>query len=316
MSPVDDADIDRIRAEAAAWLARLRSDSVLPDEQAGFQRWLAEDSRHAAAFDAITSVWDLVGGLDHSRPMRYVAPPRTDRRAVLIGAALAASCAVGAGLWFRERGETYETAMGEQRRIALADGSWITLDTDTQATVWLHSSKREIALERGRAYFEVAPDANRPFVVTAGNASVTAIGTAFDVKRYSNALAVILEHGKVKVALGTPGTRDIVMVPGDRLVAMDGASPKLDRPDLSLLMAWRHGRLGFDNETLAAAVAEMNRYGQKPLVIADPAIANWRVSGLFGAGDGEAFAKSVAVLLPVSEVATPTEIVLSRARDK
>jgi transmembrane sensor len=316
MSPVDDNDVEHIRAQAAAWLARLRSNAVRPEEQTGFQVWLAEDMRHAAAFDAVTGVWDLVGGLDHARPMRYVPPSRTNRRAVLLGAALLAAGACGAGIWFVERGDSYSTAVGETRRVALADGSWITLDTDTRVTVWLRGARREIALEQGRAHFEVAPDSSRPFVVTAGIASVTAVGTAFDVRHESGALSVILEHGRVKVALGTPGSRDIDLVPGDRLISAPGEPPRLDRPDLSFLLAWRQGRLGFDGETLSSAVAEFNRYGGRPLVIGDPAIANLRISGLFSTGDSDAFARSVATLLPVAADAGPTEIVLNSAKRK
>ncbi len=314
MSPLDDKDVDRIRAEAAALFARWRSSAVCPEEQAGFQVWLAEDARHAAAFDAITGVWDLVGGLNHARPMRYVPPPRTNRRTVLFGAGFLAAAALGTGLWMMERGESYSTAIGEQRRVALADGSWVTLDTDTQITVWLRAGRREIILEQGRAFFEVAPDARRPFIVTAGAASVVAIGTAFGVSRQDASLSVILEHGRVNVALGA--SKNFDLVPGDRLVSTPGEPARLDHPDLSLLMAWRQGRLGFDGETLAAAVAEMNRYGRRPLVIADPAIANLRISGLFNAGDSDAFAKSVAALLPVSADSGPTEIVLNSAKHK
>ena len=314
MSP--DGDLELIRAEAAAWLARLRSDSARPEDQAGFRAWLTRDERHAQAFEAITATWDAVGGLKLSRPMRPAAATGPDRRGVLIGGVLAvAAASAGAAYWYnRDRPEIYATARGEQRRLLLGDGSRLVLDTDTQITARLGKERRQIVLDRGRAYFDVAPNPHRPFAVVAGAHEVVALGTAFDVTFQSGVVSATLEHGRIAVSGDATELNDYMLSPGDRIVfAADGETTR-DRPDIALTMAWRTGRLGFDRETLGSAVAEMNHYSARPLVIGDPQIAHFVISGLYTAGDNDAFAKSVSALLPVIAEVGPKEIVLMSAK--
>lgn len=313
MSP--DTGNELIQAEAAAWLARLRSDSVRPQDQAGFQAWLAADARHAAAFEAVTATWDLVGGLKIPRPMRAVEQPSPNRRGVLLmSACVAAAIGAGALYWRDQPPEIYATGHGEQRRLLLADGSRIVLDTDTQIAVKLGSDRREIALARGRAYFEVSPNPHRPFAVTAGGHEIVALGTAFEARLDGGAVTATLEHGRIAVAADGTNSRDYLLAPGDRIAFLPGGAVRRDRPDMTLALAWRQGRLGFDREPLAQAVAEMNRYASQPLVIDDPAIARLAISGIYTAGDNEAFANSISMLLPVKAEIEPSRIRLIGAR--
>jgi transmembrane sensor len=313
MTRTMDAEIDDIRAQAAAWLARLHSDARQSEDQAAFQTWLSEDPRHHAAFEAITTTWDLVGGVQLARPMRaqLLGP---SRRGLLIGGGLAAAGALAGTVWFVERGDVYVSGRGEQKRVALADGSWLILDTDTRLRVRLGRERRAITLEYGRAYFDVASDVLRPFVVNAGNRDVVVTGTAFDVQHADENVSVTLERGRVFVRPASDADgHAYALVPGDRIAFASGTQPRQDRPDLALAMAWRTGRLGFDRETLSHAVAEMNRYGGLPLVIADPAIANLQISGLYSAGDSADFARSIALLLPVSVDVETSRVVLTAA---
>ena len=316
MTRIMDPEINDIRAQAAAWLARLHSDAHTAEDEAGFQAWLAEDSRHRAAFEAITATWDLVGGAQFARPMR-AAPAGPTRRGLLIGGGLAAAGALAGGIWYVERGDVYETGKGEQKRIALADGSWLILDTETRLRVRLGRERRAITLEHGRAYFDVASDVLRPFVVNAGNHDVVVTGTAFDVQRANQAVSVTLERGHVFVRPASDANgKTYSLAPGDRIAFAPNAQPRRDRPDLTLTMAWRTGRLGFDRETLAGAVAEMNRYGGLPIVIADPAIAKLEISGLYTAGDSADFARSVSLFLPVTADVETARVVLTAAPHK
>lgn len=312
----DGAQVDLIRAEAAAWLARLRSEAVRPQDQAGFQQWLAQDVRHGDAFEEITGTWDLVGGVPIPRPMRHVQPGRSTvgRRNVLLGAALIAVSGVTAGYWYLQRPETYVTGTGEQRRILLGDGSTVLLDAESQIAVRLQSHRRDIALNRGRAYFEVAPNPRRPFVVSAGGHEIVATGTAFEVEDDAGSVSATLEHGQIIVSDEATQSPGYVLAPGDRIFFANGSAPTRDRPDMPLAMAWRTGRLGFDRETLAAAVAEMNRYSRRPLLVGDPAIGNYAISGLYTAGDNEAFARSVSMLLPIAVDSRPEQIILTAAK--
>jgi len=306
-------DIDQVRAEAAAWLARLRSDQVGAQDQAGFQSWLAEDPRHGAAFEAVTGTWDLLGGAQISRPIRHVElePSKIGRRTLLLGAALVVAGGAGIALWYRQPPDIFATGSGEQRRLLLSDGSSVILDTDTQISVRMTASRREIALDRGRAFFEVAANPDRPFEVTASGRKVVAVGTAFEVKLDGTAFVATLQHGVVVVSDEAANAGRFVLTSGDRIAFASTGQTIRDRPDLSLVLAWRTGRLGFDRESLAAAVSEMNRYSRRPLVIGDASIAHLAISGLFTAGDTEAFARSVAALLPVTADIQPQQIVLT-----
>lgn len=232
---------------------------------------------------------------------------------------LALVCAVGAASWVltsNQPAQTFVTARGETRRLALADGSTVTLDSDSRLLVRLSRARRELSLEHGRAHFEVAKDQRRPFVVAAGPQQIRTIGTVFDVNHEARRLTVLLVQGKVAVgAMGGGGAPagERIMAPGDRLTFASGRVVE-DHPDVAKLTAWRSGEAMFDDDRLGAAAEELNRYSRRPLVIADAAAANLRVSGVFRAGATEEFAASVAALLPISVTPEPTRIVIrSRA---
>jgi transmembrane sensor len=307
---------DDIRAEAAAWLARLRSDAPQAEDHAGFQAWLAESPAHQAAFEQVTAAWDLVGGAAHVHRLQRTAMPKT-RRGVLIGGAIAvgtvAASAAAFGIWRGMRLQTLQTDLGMQERVTLADGSSIMLDAKSKLRVAYGSERRAIVLEYGRAFFQVAPDPLRPFVVSAGGHDVVAIGTAFDVRCEDNAVSVTLEHGRVSVSESAQSEKNYTLDPGDRIQFAEGGV-KRDKAKLELTQAWRDGRLGFDREPLAEAIQELNRYSHQPLVIEDPSIAQLPISGVFTAGDNPAFARSIAQFLPVAIAVETGRIVLTAVR--
>lgn len=282
------------RAEAAAWLARLRSDERGPQDEAGFRAWLAEDEAHRQAFDSINTVWEAAGALPRE-PRRK--PAVADRRMVLASTLALVAGAGTIGVWRTSFAGVYATDIGEQRRVALDDGSLIILDTDSKVRVDFADSRRRVELIRGRAHFEVARDAARPFTVQAADKRVVALGTAFEVTRDAGQVCVIVTKGEVAVFDPKKSAKQLAL-PGER-VTLGAAAPKVDRPNLARVTAWQQGRAVFDNDTLAAAVAEMNRYSRRPIVIEDEAAAAMHVSGVYSTGDTEAFASSLATLLPL-----------------
>ncbi|HEY4030073.1 MAG TPA: FecR domain-containing protein [Caulobacteraceae bacterium] len=299
-----------IRSEAAAWLARLRSDERVSADDVGFQTWLNEDLRHRRAFDQVNSAWDIAGGV--LAEAQAVREPQRPRRALAgLGIAAALLLAVGAGgaywLWTAPRTQQFATAVGEQRLVSLADGSVMMLDTSTTVKVLLTKHKRAIELVGGRAHFEVAKCEDRPFEVSFDNRRVVAVGTVFDVTHQGQTASVLLTRGKVLVE--APSGRAL-MSPGDRIQFRHDAM-SADRPPIDALTAWHVGRVVFENETLAQAVAELNRYNQRPLVIADSRVGLLRISGVYKANDGAGFAVSVSNLLPVSVDVRPDRVVLS-----
>lgn len=313
----DDAEL---RAQVGVWLARLHADDRSYADEAGFHDWLSEDPRHKAAFDAATQAWEAVGALNIARQGVRARPaqPRRDRgrsvvtrRGLVVGAALAAGLA-GVGVWSSLGGwANYVTSVGESRMVALADGSRLLLDTDTIVRARLTANHRQLELVKGRAHFAVAKDPGRPFVVAAGTGQVVAVGTAFDVSRVEGATSVLLLEGHVRVQGNTAYPRKAIAdmaTPGSRLTISSDGTAVQDRPDLGRLTAWQTGRIVFEHDTLAGAVAEMNRYSSRQIVIGDDALKSLRFSGVYVSGDPRAFATSVAALfdLRVQEEAART----------
>jgi transmembrane sensor len=301
----DTQDLPAVRAQAAAWLARLRSDERRPEDEAGFRTWLAESEAHRQAFDGVNTAWEAAGALPRM-PRRRVG---ADRRLVMASALAFVAAGGSFGVWKTATAGTYSTAVGEQRRVALDDGSLIILDTDSKVRVDLGDKRRAVELVRGRAHFEVAGDARRPFVVNAAGRQVIAVGTAFEVTRQEEEVCVLVIKGEVAV-LDPQLSDQRTLKPGARVVLSD-AAPRVDRPDLARVTAWQHGRAIFDNDTLAAAVAEMNRYSRRPIVIEGEEAAAMHVSGVYSTGDTEAFARSLATLLPLEVSLASDQVTLS-----
>lgn len=289
-----------LKAEAAAWIARLHADDRSATDERAFQAWLAESPLHSQAFDSVTATWDLVGGLRGSFPAiarSEVARPR--RRAVLAALGTAVFAGATFSVWRAAYAGVYETDVGGQEHVALEDGTQAFLDTDTRIRVQYSDEVRAVRLDRGRVNFHVAADAKRPFVVDVADHRIVASHTTFDVYREDDRVSVVLLHGSASVAdkaarMGAKQT----LTTGERFVATAQAV-RTDRPNLTPLVAWQFGQAVFENETLADAAAEMNRYSTVKLVIADPAAARLRLSGVYRVGDTSAFARSVASLLPV-----------------
>lgn len=307
MSDQMDRDLE-LRAQAAVWLARLRADDRSHADEAGFHDWLAADPRNKAAFDAANQAWEHVGALNirrkaHRRPATQ-RRPQYDRRMILAGGGALAAGIAGLGLWSLVEGWTsYTTSVGETRSIALADGSRLLLDTDTVVRTRLGGNRRSIELLRGRAHFAVAKDPMRPFVVAAGSREVVAVGTAFDVAREEGLTTVLLLEGHVAVrarsGLSSEQLADMA-TPGVRLTVLDNGRVSQDRPDLVRLTAWQTGRVVFEQDTLEAAVAEMNRYNHHQIVLGVDALKPLRFSGVYVSGDPAAFATSVAALFDLT----------------
>jgi transmembrane sensor len=297
---------------AASWFARLQGDDVLVEDRRAFERWLNADGRNADAWDRVKATWNdltlleadptfaalradaLAASVATSRPM--------NRRAV---GALAAAGVVAAitGAFFGRRlfqtsgamapspeDPVFTTAVGEQSTFRLADNSVVTLSTDSAVRVNHWKTERRLTLLRGQAFFQVAKDPSRPFVVAAGDKSVTAVGTAFDVRMEPGKLSVTLVEGRVRIAGPSPsGDRTIEMSAGSRFVAANAANWVVAAVDTAKESSWLQGRLVFDGEPLSAVVDEMNRFSQRKLWIADPRVGATPVSGVFKTGQVDAF---------------------------
>jgi len=300
-----------VRAEAAAWVARLQGPARDAAAEHAFRRWIEADPAHAAAFDRATQVWEGIGGAAAGLKVGQGGRARTRMQ---IAASLAAGLIVAGGGWAVLRDPVYSTRVGEQHTVRLEDGSLLALNTNTKVVVHYTKNRRDLRLVRGEAQFDVAKNPARPFIVTAEGEQVRAVGTSFVVRDEGHAVSVTLLEGKVTVtpaaAKKAAATRVVYLTPGERLKVGARTPPKVDRPQLESVTAWRSGQILLDDTSLADAVAEMNRYSDKPLAIEGDA-ARLRVTGIFRAGESEAFARTVSAEYGLAVVEEPDRTLLA-----
>lgn len=311
-------------AEAAAWITRLHGERRSPELEDALKMWLAADPDHARAFEGMTEIWDTMPGLAAS-PMPRVAvwkePARAPQPWMRVAAAAVLCVVIAIGAIWLWPDPAYTTEIGEQRIVNLEDGTRVSMNSGTRMSVAYTNDERRIVLKEGEAYFEVAHNASVPFIVIAGAHRVTAVGTAFAVRRDNDRTSVTLVEGAVTVAPGgpsgetaVPGTASssIPLVAGQRLTFAAAEAPQLDMPRLDTVTAWRRGELIFDEMLLADAIAEMNRYDKTPIVVDDPNIASLPVSGIYRTGDSTGFARIVARMYRLSAVREDGRIHLRR----
>ena len=273
---------EQLLLAAADWWTRLRDPHGAEATMDQWLDWTAQDQRHLAAFEYVSAFGERLGTLDAAARRRLLdefAPavaPHGPSWLPLAAAAAVLALALGTGflLWGRFAGGagapvTYASATGQNRDIVLADGSQVTLGGASRLSVRYSRGERRVALEAGEAYFQVVHDARRPFEVAAGDITVRDIGTAFDVRRTGDAVAVAVTRGQVRVAgpgdAATPG-RTLDAAAGQR-VAWDPAARMLSlgtaTPEQAI--GWRSDRLEFVDEPLAVVIANVNRYSRRPV---------------------------------------------------
>lgn len=295
---------DEIDIEAARYVARMDGDAWSDTNEADLDAWLAQDPLHPGALLRAQAAWMTLdrpfAAHAASRDAAALAP-RFSRRGLLAGGGAAIAASIGGGILL-SGGTSYATAVGEVRRVPLGDGSIAAINTASAIDVRLDTADRNVRLDRGEAWFQVAKDKDRPFVVAAGRARVRAVGTAFSVRRGDGGAHVLVTEGVVEVwAEGAEGHR-VRLAAGSRGFVADNAAIE-EAPaapsSIDRALAWRNGKIDLAGDRLDGAVAEFNRYNRRQLIVGDPAIAGERFDGVFRTDDPEGFAKAVEVGLGV-----------------
>lgn len=324
---------------AACWFALVRAGLNERDE-AEFAVWLEVSPANRAAYEDVTRTWDFLGTvatepeiLAMRKEALSVKPRwRSSLAAWSAAAAVVLTLTSTAGFYMFRLNSSPEsrlaavestilqTAVGERSTATLGDGSVITLNTNSKIRIAFGQSSRNVTLLSGQAFFQVAKDKSRPFIVTAGDRQVVAVGTEFDVKVQSRGVRVALLEGRVDVrpvpssSAGDRGNSHAVLNPGQLLFADKGTGRvTIQSSDIAGLLSWREGRVRFEETPLADAVAEMNRYTTTPIRIADPRIAGLRISGAFRAGQSGSFVSSITAAFPVKATSTHSGIELRSA---
>jgi len=311
MMTVDD-DLDIRRQEAASWFTRLSQRRVSTADVKAFSAW-RRDPGNARAYDRVESVWAATNALAGDPDISALtaealgqAPPPVRARAMvsriwkpLGGLAVAIIAVAAIGLWTLNRPSTYATAVGEQRTVRLEDGSRVTLDTGSRIRVSLHENRRSVTLLAGQAFFNVAGNPARPFVVAAGDARITAIGTRFDVRRTGDGARVTLVEGRVSVRETAEAGAAWSLDPGQQVVT-DAPRPAVTTVDIAQETSWTTGRLIFRETPIRVAVAEINRYSETKIDLQASHIADIPVSGVFDTGDTDGFVAALQDLYSVT----------------
>jgi transmembrane sensor len=311
-SPITGPDAAAIEAAAAVWISR-RDGGMTEAETAAFIHWLQQDARHAEVFAELDATWKSFNRLNVARPAGAIAPnpdllaPRRRRshRGLWAAAALTAAAAVVflALAWPRVPApaglrQNLVTAVGVLQRTELPDGSVVQVNTDSEVDVQYTATERRVRLVRGEAHFTVAKNPARPFIVSAGQVAVRAVGTAFNVRMRSSAVEVLVTEGKVQVndsvqggslMMPQPGGEPPVLAAGKRAViptqAVTGraaaAVTTVAPAEVDRALAWQQRRLEFYDVPLREVVAEFNRYNTHQIVIDDSRLLEQRFTSTY-----------------------------------
>lgn len=323
--------LERNSEHGARLLIRARESHDARDA-AALKKWAGQDSGRTRLVTQMDAALEQCEGLkfqpmvrawlDEARAQgveeRSAASRPDFRRPMALAASFAAAIMVFTlvAAHFHSRkpdGQEIASAVGEQKRIRLADGSNILLDSATTVRVAYSDEERDIELVRGQAKFDVAHDARRPFHVRMGERDVVAVGTSFNILREGSTLQVSLLEGKVLISrleqqdslrryLGSEDRVPLLTLsPGQQYEERRGAEPSLRAFDKFTVSSWEQGMIVFDNALLSDAAATVNRHSPKKLIVKEP-LGSRRISGVYRAGNALVFANAVASLYPEAQV--------------
>lgn len=293
---------DALIEEASIWHVRLRELEVGDRERRAFRHWLERDPLHGEAYAEAERLWSAldvpVGSIVKARelsrsrasPAVSPMPARHSRRSILRRGALAAAVALtmSAGGWWYQGGlddlrSDHVAGVGERELATLPDGSQVALNTDTALAVAETASRRTVRMFRGEAYFTVARDAARPFVVEAAAAEVRVVGTEFNLRMEGDRTTISVLRGHVEVASSDPRRqRDAVSLRSGQRLTVDavGVGP-VQAFDAAAVTAWRRNQMVFYRTPLGAVVKELNRYHRGRIVVVNGELRRLNVTGVF-----------------------------------
>jgi transmembrane sensor len=331
---------NNIEEAASQWLVRRDSGQWTQADQTQFESWLDASTLNRVAFLRLELAWEesarlkaLGAGVAGDMPPppgrwninslffhQHASEPAASRRKLprLRGRRIAAAASVlfavaafGAYQFGTDNSEHFATQIGGLEKVPMLDGSRITLNTNSELSVALTDDERRIDLERGEAFFEVAHDADRPFIVDVGGKRVIAVGTKFSVRRNGQSIEVVVTEGKVRMEPRGAG-ETVFLVAGEVALSND-AGLLVQRgtvEDAETRLSWRDGVLSFRDMPLAEAVAEFNRYNVRKITIAEPAVAAMKVEGNFRPTNVQAFVRLLESGFPIRASVSDESIVL------
>ena len=346
----------QIYEEASEWFVRMRDGENDPSVQGALMDWLRRSPEHVSAYLDIAAIWmgakDLEADSDLDLATR-IAAARADRgvtelapgkrpmsrrylnaRALLaIAASVFIVCVAVLATWWQYGRDVYSTELGEQRSIALADGSTVELNSQSRVRVRFDNRQRRIELLKGQALFHVTKDPVRPFLVSADGTTVRAVGTVFDVYRKDVGAVitvvegiVVVEHNEKAgsaptsaVPPGRPHERGehpfvaIRLAAGRQAIVKPEAGVEASAVNVAAAIAWTRRELVFEFTPLVEAAEEFNRYNARKLVIEGEPLRALEVSAIFRSTDPRSLVRFVQAIPGVQVRESNDEIVISGA---
>ena len=340
-----------LQDEAAAWIARLSSDQLTSEDQHRFSCWLSASPEHKLVFDQMSSLWDsldsvrfLSSAKDMLESPNNQAPnvciPEIKRgekhthkfwtkgkgfvaasflfvALLIVIIPLSTSSLDSPSHQVQAPAEAlrYSTVVGERREVILNDGSVIELNTDSVVEVYFDENKREISLVKGEAYFDVAKDRMRPFVVNTDNGEVMAIGTAFNINHYDDKTIVTVTEGTVAVKSMQQdelSSKPTYVAPNQKVVIGEGGLGRVLAISRGENIEWMSNTVVFNEMPLSIALAEVGRYLPFDIRLIDPSLSQIKVSGTFSLGSPQATLEAIVATFNLSKTETGAGIELRR----
>lgn len=307
---------------AAFWVTRMQSTPLTEADHEQFDLWLGEDPNNAGEYAKALQTWRQLTVMRHSTQYgRLLGAPSWRERMVHVwhapglplaltgSAAMLLLALVSVWLWTREYARRYHTGIAQVRTEILEDGTRVTLAPQSQVRTQYGETERRLVLSQGQIYVDVARESKRPFRVIAGDVDITALGTAFEVRKAKDVRVTVLE-GKVSVASDSSIT-PIVLTAGQQTIASIQRGVEAPEPIQSKEpVSWRVGRLVYENAPLREIVSDANRYSHHRIVLEDAALGELKVTTSFLAGQVEVLVDTLEGALPVTVERRKGEIVL------
>ena len=301
MSPFDTAGNASIDEQAAHWFTRNRN-ARDQDNRDQFHAWHANPS-HARAYAEFESLWADLGELEKiNSPIPLQVKPWRARVALATAAAvLCAVFALNLGAPVALHQQQINTLAQGARTVLLPDGSTLNVNANTRLSLDFSAHQRDIYLDQGQLYIEVAANKEQPLVVHAGDAHIRVVGTGFDVRRSPRQLVVSVAHGEVAFM---PDAKSATLLGAQQRATWDYNRGALKEQTLNMgeVADWRSGHLSFRNRELASLVDELDLYRPGVIQLAEGPIANYKVSGNLDVSDPLALVKALPALIPVKNV--------------
>jgi transmembrane sensor len=313
MERTEEGTPSSIREHAAEWFLRLHAHDLNVAERFAYLQWLKASPVHIGetlqickvysilyqlkkqlffkSQDEVSNVVALCSRDQAAEPARTRSSWHVRALAVLVAIVLVlVAGAMASRPWLES---TIQTQASEWRSLTLNDGSFVSVGPRTELRDRFGEQQRLLSLSRGEAFFQVAKDPSRPFIVEAGLAVVRATGTRFAVDRRERDVVVTVEEGAVLVSDGKGRAGTVELAASEQLTVSGAWPPVVEHVDTVRELAWSNRRLVFEDHTVAAAAAEFNRRNRVRLVV-DPALGSEQVRGVFRADDPASFAESIA----------------------